>query len=42
MFDMKLDMAGSAALLYTMKELDEKDLNFNIICALPIAENSIS
>lgn len=42
MYDMKLDMWWSAALLYTMKELDEKDLNFNIICALPIAENSIS
>jgi leucyl aminopeptidase len=25
-----------------MKELDDKELNFNIVCALPIAENSIS
>jgi len=42
MYNMKDDMSWSAALLYTMKEIDEKDLNCNIICALPIAENSIS
>lgn len=42
MMNMKDDMAWSAALLYTMKELDEKDINFNIVCALAIAENSVS
>ncbi|MBW7954724.1 hypothetical protein H3C61_02840 [Candidatus Gracilibacteria bacterium] len=42
MYDMKLDMAGSATLLYMMKEIDEEKLNCNIICALPLAENSIS
>ena len=42
MYDMKLDMAWSATLLYTMKELDNIDINFNIVCALPIAENSVS
>lgn len=42
MYGMKDDMAWSSALLYTMKELDEKELNCNIVCALPLAENSIS
>jgi len=42
MYGMKDDMAGSSTLLYTMKELDEKELNCNIVCALPLAENSIS
>lgn len=42
MYNMKDDMAWSATLLFTMKELDEQDLDFNIICALPIAENSIA
>lgn len=42
MYDMKSDMAWSATLLYMMKELDEKKLNINIVCALVIAENSIS
>ncbi len=42
MYGMKDDMAGSAAALYTMKNLDEKQLDFNLVCALPIAENSIS
>lgn len=42
MYGMKDDMHWSATLLYTMKELDNKDLNFNVICALPLAENSIS
>ncbi len=42
MYGMKDDMAGSASLLFMMKELDEKDLSCNVITALPIAENSIS
>ncbi|MDD5769349.1 MAG: leucyl aminopeptidase family protein [Candidatus Gracilibacteria bacterium] len=42
MDDMKIDMAGSSTLLWTMKEIDEKEIKCNIICALPIAENSIS
>lgn len=42
MYGMKDDMAGSAALLYMMKEIDEKDLHVNVITALPIAENSIA
>lgn len=42
MYGMKDDMAGSAALLFMMKEFDEKQLNCNIITALPLAENSIS
>lgn len=42
MYGMKDDMAGSASLLFMMKELDDKELNCNIITALPIAENSIS
>lgn len=42
MYGMKDDMAWSAAALYMMKNLDEKKLNFNLVCALPIAENSIA
>lgn len=42
MMNMKNDMAWSATLLYMMKELDEKELNCNLIIALPLAENSIS
>lgn len=42
MYWMKDDMAWSATLLYTMKELDDKKLWVNIVCALSIAENSIS
>lgn len=42
MMNMKDDMAGSATLLFMMKELDEKDLNCNLVCALPLAENSVS
>lgn len=42
MYDMKLDMAWSAWVLYMMKELDEKNLDVNIIRALSIAENAIS
>jgi len=42
MYGMKMDMAGSAAVLYTMRELDEKPLWVNVVAALCIAENSIS
>lgn len=42
MYDMKGDMAGSSTLLFMMKEIDDQNVNYNIICALPIAENSIS
>jgi len=42
MYGMKIDMAGSAAVLYTMRELDEKPLNVNVVAALCIAENAIS
>lgn len=42
MLGMKDDMAGSAALLYLMKNIDEKKLACNVVCALPIAENSIA
>lgn len=42
MMNMKDDMAWSATLLYVAKELDEKELNCNVVFALPIAENSIS
>lgn len=42
MYGMKDDMAGSAALLFMMKEIDDMPLNCNVITALCIAENSIS
>lgn len=42
MYWMKSDMAWSATLLYMMKELDDKKIDCNIVCALAIAENSIS
>jgi len=42
MYGMKVDMAGSAAVLYTMRELDEKPLKVNVVAALCIAENAIS
>ncbi len=42
MYGMKDDMAGSASLLFMMKEIDDKDLNCNVVVALPLAENSIS
>lgn len=42
MYGMKSDMAGSAALLFMMKEIDNKALNCNVISVLCIAENSIS
>jgi len=42
MYGMKMDMAGSAAVLYAMRELDEKPLGVNVVAALCIAENAIS
>lgn len=42
LFDMKWDMGGSAQVIHTMLELDDKDLNINIIWAVPLAENSVS
>lgn len=42
MYGMKDDMAGSASLLFMMKEIDEKDIQCNVVVALPLAENSIS
>jgi leucyl aminopeptidase len=42
MYGMKDDMAGSAALLYMMKNIDEKKLECNVVCALAVAENSIA
>ncbi len=42
MYPMKDDMCGAATVFATMKELDKKDLNVNIIACIPLAENSIS
>lgn len=42
MYGMKDDMAGSATLLYMMKNIDEKKLGCNVVCALAVAENSIA
>ncbi len=42
MYDMKNDMAWAASVLYTMKELDSKDLKINIVAAFPLVENSVS
>ena len=42
MYDMKWDMCWAAATFATMKELDTKDLNVNIIACLCLAENHIS
>lgn len=42
MYGMKDDMAWSASLLFMMKEIDDKDLECNVVVALPLAENSIS
>jgi leucyl aminopeptidase len=35
-------MCGAAGVFATMKELDKKDLNVNIIACLVLAENHIS
>ena len=42
MYEMKWDMWGSASVFATMKQLDNKDLNVNIIAAIWLAENHIS
>lgn len=42
MYPMKDDMCGAATVFATMKELDKKDLNINIIACVPLAENSVS
>lgn len=42
MYDMKDDMCWAAVVFATMKELDEKKLGFNLIAALPLAENAVS
>lgn len=42
MYEMKGDMWGSASVYATMKQLDNKDLNVNIIAAIGLAENHIS
>ena len=42
LFDMKWDMCWAATTYCTMKELDKKDLNVNIIACIPLAENSLS
>ena len=42
MYEMKDDMCGAGTLFATMKELDDKKLNVNIVACLCLAENSIS
>jgi len=42
MYEMKDDMCGAWSLFATMKELDDKKLNVNIIACLCLAENSVS
>lgn len=42
MYPMKDDMCGAATVFATMKELDKKDLDVNIIACIPMAENSVS
>lgn len=42
MYEMKWDMCWWAVAFATMKELDEKDLNVNLVTAIPMAENHIS
>ena len=42
MYEMKDDMCGAGTLFATMKELDDKRLNVNIVACLCLAENSIS
>lgn len=41
LYAMKDDMCWAATVFATMKDLDKKDLNVNIIACIPIAENSI-
>ena len=42
MYEMKWDICGAASVFATMKELDNKKLNVNIIACLVLAENHIS
>jgi len=42
MYEMKGDMCWAAATFATMKDLDDKDLNVNIIACVVLAENHIS
>lgn len=42
MYEMKGDMWGSASVFATMKQLDNKKLNVNIVAAIGLAENHIS
>jgi len=42
MYEMKWDMCWAASVFATMKELDNKNLNVNIIACLVLAENHIS
>ncbi len=42
MYEMKWDMCWAANVFATMKELDNKDLNINIVACLVLAENHIS
>ena len=42
MYEMKWDMCGAAGVFATMKELDNKKLNVNIVACLVLAENHIS
>ncbi len=42
MYEMKWDMCWAAAVYATMKELDEKKLDVNIVACLVLAENHIS
>ncbi len=38
---MKDDMCAAANVFWIMKNLDEKKLNINIVCAIPLVENAI-
>ena len=42
MYEMKWDMCWAANVFATMKELDKKDINVNIVACLVLAENHIS
>lgn len=42
LYDMKMDMGWASQVIHVMKELDDKELNVNIIAAIPLVENSLS
>jgi leucyl aminopeptidase len=42
MYEMKWDMCWAANLLSIIKELDNKKLNYNLVCSIVLAENNIS